>query len=105
MVVNNSVVLLHFIQKKRAEFVNLTGLIIDACVTSSRPIFLVALTSIAGFTPMLFETSEQSHFLVPVTLSLAAGLNFGMIRNIDTGADLLCRTGRYEAAPYYPANT
>jgi len=27
---------------------------------------------------MLFETSEQTKFLAPVTLSLAAGLSFGM---------------------------
>lgn len=31
---------------------------------------------------MLFETSEQAKFLVPVTLSLAAGLSFGMIATL-----------------------
>ncbi len=82
VVVNDRVVLLHFIQKKREEFANLTELIIDACVERFRPIFLVALTSIAGFAPMLFETSEQSRFLVPVTLSLAAALSYGMIATL-----------------------
>ena len=82
VVVNDSVVLLHFIQKKRGEFSNLADLIVGACVSRFRPILLVALTSIAGFAPMLFETSEQSRFLVPVTLSLAAGLSFGMIATL-----------------------
>lgn len=82
VVVNDSVVLLHFIQKKRAEFSNLADLIVDACTSRFRPILLVALTSIAGFAPMLFETSEQARFLVPVTLSLAAGLSFGMIATL-----------------------
>ncbi|SEM90149.1 AcrB/AcrD/AcrF family protein [Nitrosomonas marina] len=82
VVVNDSVVLLHFIQRKRSEFLNLADLIVDACVSRFRPILLVALTSIAGFAPMLFETSEQSRFLVPVTLSLAAGLSFGMIATL-----------------------
>lgn len=82
VVVNDSVVLLHFIRKRRAEFTQLTDLIVNVCVSRFRPILLVALTSIAGFAPMLFETSEQAKFLVPVTLSLAAGLSFGMIATL-----------------------
>lgn len=36
------------------------------------------MTNLAGFFPLLFETSEQAKFLVPVTVSLTAGLMFGM---------------------------
>lgn len=82
IVVNDSVVLLHFIQRKRAEFNSLTDLICAACASRFRPILLVALTSIAGFTPMLFETSEQVRQLMHVTLSLAAGLSFGMVATL-----------------------
>jgi multidrug efflux pump subunit AcrB len=82
VVINDSVVLLHFIQRKRAEGSNLTKLIVDACIARFRSILLVALTSIAGFAPMLFETSEQAKFLVPVTLSLAASLSFGMVATL-----------------------
>jgi multidrug efflux pump subunit AcrB len=82
VVVNDSVVLLHFIRKRREEFTHLADLIINVCISRFRPILLVALTSIAGFAPMLFETSEQAKFLVPVTLSLAAGLSFGMIATL-----------------------
>lgn len=80
--VNDSVVLLHFIQKKRAEYTHLSDLIVNVCASRFRPILLVALTGIAGFAPMLFETSEQAKFLVPVTLSLTAGLSFGMIATL-----------------------
>lgn len=79
IVVNDSVVLLHFIQRNRAAEADSSKLIIDACVSRFRAIFLVGLTNIAGFAPMLFETSEQAKFLVPVTLSLTASLCFGMI--------------------------
>lgn len=82
VVVNDSVVLLHFIRKRREEFTHLADLIINVCISRFRPILLVALTSIAGFAPMLFETSEQAKFFVPVTLSLAAGLSFGMIATL-----------------------
>ncbi|MGH8612343.1 MAG: efflux RND transporter permease subunit [Gammaproteobacteria bacterium] len=50
----------------------------EACTSRFRPIFLVSLTNLAGFCPMLFETSEQAKFLVPVTVSLTAGLLCGM---------------------------
>ena len=53
-------------------------LIIEACTSRFRAIFLVSLTNLAGFFPMLFEQSEQAKFLVPVTVSLTAGLLFGM---------------------------
>ncbi len=82
IVVNDSVVLLHFIQRNRAAEADSSKLIIDACVSRFRAIFLVGLTNIAGFAPMLFETSEQAKFLVPVTLSLTASLCFGMIATL-----------------------
>ena len=82
IVVNDSVVLLHFIQRSRIKRADSSKLIIDACVSRFRAIFLVGLTNIAGFAPMLFETSEQAKFLVPVTLSLTASLCFGMIATL-----------------------
>jgi hypothetical protein len=53
------------------------------------PIIIVALTNLAGFFPLLFETSEQAKFLVPVSLSLASGLIFGLI-----GALILVHSAR-----------
>lgn len=55
-----------------------SSLIVEACTSRFRAIFLVSLTNLAGFFPMLFETSEQAKFLIPVTVSLTAGLLFGM---------------------------
>jgi multidrug efflux pump subunit AcrB len=78
VVVNDSIVLLDYIQKRRADAQNLSDLIIEACSSRFRPIILVSLTNLAGFSPMLFETSEQAKFLVPMTLSLTFGLLFGM---------------------------
>ena len=96
VVVNDSVVLLdHIKQRRRYEAGDkrleveesaadreqqppASSLIIEACTSRFRAIFLVSLTNLAGFFPMLFETSEQAKFLVPVTVSLTAGLLFGM---------------------------
>jgi multidrug efflux pump subunit AcrB len=78
VVVNDSIVLLDYIQKRKGEEVSLHEVIIEACTSRFRPIILVALTNLAGFLPMLFETSEQAKFLVPMTLALTFGLLFGM---------------------------
>lgn len=79
VVVNDSVVLLDYIQQRKTEHTPAMDLIIEACASRFRPIIIVALTNLAGFFPMLFETSEQAKFLVPVSLSLASGLIFGLI--------------------------
>ena len=38
-----------------------------------RPIFLTAITTFAGLGPMIFETSMQSLFLVPMAIALGVG--------------------------------
>jgi multidrug efflux pump subunit AcrB len=81
VVVNDSIVLLDYIRRRRADGSDpgTPGtLIVEACASRFRPIVLVALTNLAGFFPMLFETSEQAIFLIPMTLSLTFGLLFGM---------------------------
>ncbi|MGX2039992.1 efflux RND transporter permease subunit [Methylocaldum sp. MU1018] len=78
VVVNDSIVLLDYIRKRGSEAGRQGDIIAEACASRFRPIVLVSLTNLAGFFPMLFETSEQARFLVPVTLSLTFGLVFGM---------------------------
>jgi len=78
VVINDSIVLLDYIRQRRPGESSPGALIVEACASRFRPIVLVALTNLAGFFPMLFETSEQAIFLVPMTLSLTFGLLFGM---------------------------
>ncbi|MGH8475405.1 MAG: efflux RND transporter permease subunit [Methylococcales bacterium] len=70
--------LLDFIRKRRQTEAPPGEVIIEACADRFRPIGLVALTTLSGFSPMLFVTSEQANFLVPMTLSLTFGLIFGL---------------------------
>jgi multidrug efflux pump subunit AcrB len=82
VVVNDSMVLLDYIHAHEAQTANRLMLIADACSARFRPIFLAFITNFAGFLPTLLETSEQAQFLVPMTLSLAAGLLFGMFASL-----------------------
>ncbi|MGH8614811.1 MAG: efflux RND transporter permease subunit [Gammaproteobacteria bacterium] len=82
VVVNDSLVLLHYVHRRRNAGRPLRELIDNACTARFRPIFLTFLTNFAGFLPMLFETSMQAQFLVPMVLALASGLLFGMMATL-----------------------
>ncbi len=75
VVVNDSIVLIDFINIRLREGMELFDALMDAGRTRFRPVMLTSVTTIAGLTPMLTETSFQAQFLIP----LAATLVFGLI--------------------------
>ena len=44
-----------------------------------RAIFLTSITTIAGLTPLIFETSRQAKFLIPMAVSIAYGIGFATV--------------------------
>ena len=80
VVVNDSLVLIDRYNRLRRE----TGATpIEAIVTATRlrfrAIFLTTATTALGLTPMLFETSTQAQFLIPMAVSLATGIVFASV--------------------------
>jgi len=53
--------------------------VIHACTRRFRPIMLTALTTFFGLSPMIFETSMQARFLIPMAVSLGFGVLFGTV--------------------------
>lgn len=80
VVVNDSLVLFHTIRNLEVDSKSSTtyDLIREACCIRFRPIMLAFLTTFAGLLPLLLETSAQAQFLLPMAVSLAVGLLFGM---------------------------
>lgn len=76
VVVNSSLVLVHYVNGLRARGVPLAQAVVDAGVKRFRPIILTSLTTFAGLTPLLLETSVEAQFLVPMAASLAFGVLF-----------------------------
>ena len=76
VVVNDSLVLVDFINKKRQE----GGLLMEAVLTAGaarfRPVMLTSLTTFIGLMPLLFEQSTQAQFLIPMAVSLGFGILF-----------------------------
>jgi multidrug efflux pump subunit AcrB len=82
VVINDSLVLLDYAQKREAADEPVSSLILEACTARFRPILLAFLTNFVGFLPILLEISEQARFLVPMTLSLTVGLLIGMTASL-----------------------
>ncbi|MFP4157121.1 MAG: efflux RND transporter permease subunit [Opitutales bacterium] len=76
VVVNDSLVLVDFINQERREGKPLRRAIEDAGALRFRPIILTSLTTFAGLLPLLFETSLQAQFLIPMATSLSFGVLF-----------------------------
>jgi multidrug efflux pump subunit AcrB len=76
VVVNDSLVLIEYANRLRAEGMNAHDAIHAAGVRRFRPVLLTTLTTFGGLAPMIFETSRQARFMIPMALSLGYGILF-----------------------------
>ena len=76
VVVNDSLVLVDFVNRRRRTGASLMEAVQEAGATRFRPILLTSLTTFAGLAPLLFEQSTQADFLKPMAISLAFGVIF-----------------------------
>ncbi len=76
VVVNDSLILIDLINRSRAEGTSLERAIRESGERRFRPIMLTTATTFLGLTPMIFETSLQARFLIPMAVSLGYGIVF-----------------------------
>ncbi len=76
VVVNDSLVFLDCINKLRAQGKEVWQAILLAGSQRFRPIILTTLTTFFGIMPLIFETSRQAKFMIPMALSLGFGIVF-----------------------------
>ena len=79
VVVNDSLVMIDRYNKIRATGAAPDEAIVAAAQHRFRAIFLTTATTALGLTPMLFETSTQAQFLIPMAVSLATGIIFASV--------------------------
>jgi len=83
VVVNDSLVLVDYVnRRRRLDGYPLLRAVSYAGVARFRPILLTSLTTIAGLTPLLLETSRQAQFLMPMAVSLAGGIAFATLMTL-----------------------
>lgn len=76
IVVNDSLVMVDYINKKRLEGIPLKQAVMEAGARRFRPIILTSITTFVGLMPLMFETSIQAQFLIPMAISLGFGILF-----------------------------
>jgi len=79
VVVNDSLVLVDFINRRREEHTSIHEAVVQAGRERFRPILLTSLTTFAGLTPLLLEKSVQAQFLIPMAISLGFGVLFSTL--------------------------
>ena len=79
VVVNDSLVLVDFINKQREKGMALMESVLTAGQSRFRPVMLTSLTTFIGLMPLLFEKSTQAQFLIPMAVSLGFGIIFATL--------------------------
>ena len=76
VVVNDSLVLVDYINRRRREGIEIKHAVLIAGGARFRPILLTSLTTFVGLLPLIFEKSTQAQFLIPMAVSLGFGILF-----------------------------
>ncbi|MBM79188.1 MAG: hypothetical protein CMJ78_01180 [Planctomycetaceae bacterium] len=76
ILVNDSIVLVDFINKRVASGKTNFEASVEGAKLRLRPIILTTLTTVAGLTPLMFETSFQAIVMIPMAVTLTFGLIF-----------------------------
>ena len=76
VVVNDSLILVEFINRRQGAGETMDNSIMSAGKQRFRAIVLTTLTTFVGLLPMLFETSMQAQFVIPMAISLSFGIVF-----------------------------
>jgi len=79
IVVNDSLILVDFINRKRELTHQLKEAVLEAGERRFRPIMLTTFTTFFGLVPIMFEQSLQARFLIPMAISLAFGVMFATL--------------------------
>lgn len=74
IVVNDSLVLLDFVNRKRRAGAGVARSVLAACRVRLRPILLTSITTIFGLAPLAFFAAGQARWLAPMAIAIVWGL-------------------------------
>jgi len=79
IVVNDSLVLVDYINKQRAKGMPVLDAVLTAGETRFRPVILTSLTTFVGLLPLMLNQSTQAQALIPMAVSLGFGILFATV--------------------------
>ena len=90
IVVNDSIILIVSYKELKQSGAPWREAIVEAACLRLRAVLLTSLTTIGGLTPLMFETSLQAQYLVPMAVSIAFGLGVATFLVLLLVPALLC---------------
>jgi hydrophobic/amphiphilic exporter-1 (mainly G- bacteria), HAE1 family len=85
-----------FIREEREKGIPVQQASREAGRSRFRPILLTSITTIAGLTPLLLETSLQAQILIPLAASLAFGLTSATVIALFLVPSIYCILDDYK---------
>ncbi|MGQ9669128.1 MAG: efflux RND transporter permease subunit [Desulfosoma sp.] len=79
VVVNDAIVLIERVNENLAEGMRFFDALVEAGRRRFRAIILTTITTVGGLMPMILETDFQARFLIPMAVTLAAGVAFATV--------------------------
>lgn len=79
VVINDSLVMTDYVNKRRAEGFSIRESVIDAGCARFRAITLTSITTFAGVLPIMFETSLQAGFVIPMAVALGFAVMYATL--------------------------
>jgi multidrug efflux pump subunit AcrB len=89
VVVNDAIVLIERVNENLAEGMPFFEAILAGGARRFRAIFLTSVSTVGGLAPLIMETDFQARFLIPMALSLAAGVAFATVLTLVLVPSLL----------------
>jgi multidrug efflux pump subunit AcrB len=74
ILVNDSIILVTAVDRFRTEGLPLYEAIVEGACSRLRAVILTSATTIGGLSPLMFETSLQARFLIPMGITIVFGL-------------------------------
>lgn len=79
IVVNDSLILVDFINKARERGVTVVDAVVEAGMARFRAIILTSFTTAAGLIPIIFDSSPQAQAIVPTAITIGFGIIFATV--------------------------
>ncbi len=79
VVINDSLVMTDFVNQRRKEGYSIRDAVIDAGCARFRAITLTSITTFAGVLPIMFETSLQAAFVIPMAVALGFAVMYATL--------------------------
>ena len=100
VVVNDAIVLIERINENIAEGMPFFDAILNGGARRFRAIFLTSLSTVGGLAPLIMETDLQAKFLIPMALSIAAGIAFATVLTLVLVPSLLALLSDFRLLAY-----